>query len=285
MLVSIARLGTSGLLRVTGEPGGVIHLADGLITAISTPGAPDPEAILLRSDRVPEGGWSSAFAAAASDGRMAAELVKRDLIGAGELEALLRTGLADALFALVAGSVEECRLEEAATPALLPLDPGAEAERLLAEAGRRLGVLAGLGPPVSPDRDRLTAVPGAWTPRVGPDGQAEILALANGRRTARDMAFVLGRGVFAVTLQLSRMCDAGLLVVGSTRSPARAAGLRAVSTETAPPGPADASGSGGGPPLPRRRRGSSGQAGPRPAEKASVLRMLRTGVRREPSGG
>jgi hypothetical protein len=286
MLVSMARLRTAGLLRVTGEPGGMIYLADGRIAAISTPGAPDPEAILLRSGRVPEGGWSSAYAAAASDGRMAAELVKRDLIGAGELEAVLRTGLADALFALVAGSVEECRLEEAAaTPALLPLDPGAEAERLLAEAGRRLGVLAGLGPPVSPDRDRLTAVPGAWTPRVGPDGQAEILALANGRRTARDMAFVLGRGVFAVTLQLSRMCDAGLLVVGSTRSPARAAGLRAVSTETAPPGPADASGSGGAPPLPRRRRGGSGQAEPRPAEKASVLRMLRTGVRREPSGG
>jgi hypothetical protein len=271
---------------VTGEPGGVIHLADGRITAISTPGAPDPEAILLRSDRVPEGGWSSAFAAAASDGRMAVELVKRDLIGAGELEALLRTGLADGLFALVAGSVEECRLEEAATPALLPLDPGAEAEWLLAEAERRIGVLAGLRMPVSPDRDRLTAVQGAWTPRVGPgDGQAEILALANGRRTARDMAFVLGRGVFAVTLQLSRMCDAGLLVIGSTRSPARAAGLRAVGAETVPPGPADASSSGGAPPLPRRRRGGSGQAGPRPAEKPSVLRMLRTGVRREPSGG
>ena len=285
MLVSIARLGTSGLLRVTGEPGGLIHLADGRITAISTPGAPDPEAILLRSDRVPEGGWSSAFAAAASDGRMAAELVKRDLIGAGELEALLRTGLADALFALVAGSVQECRLEEVATPALLPLDPGAEAEWLLAEVERRLGVLAGLRTPVSPDRDRLTAVQGAWTPRVGPgDGQAEILALANGRRTARDMAFVLGRGVFAVTLQLSRMCDAGLLVIGSSRSAARAAGLRAVSAETAPPGPADAAGSGGAPPLPRRRRGG-GQAGARPAEKASVLRMLRTGVRREPSGG
>lgn len=285
MLVSIARLRTSGLLRVIGEPGGVIYLADGQITAISTPGAPDPEAILLRSGRVPEAGWSSAYAASASDGRMATELVKRDLIGAGELEAVLRTALADALFALVAGSVEECRLEEAATPALLPLDPGAGVEWLLAEAQRRLGVLAGLRMPVSYDRDRLTAVQGAWTPRVGPgDGQAEILALANGRRTARDMAFVLGRGVYAVTLQLSRMCDAGLLVIGSTRSPARGAGLRAVGAEAEAPAPAEPS-DGGAPPLPRRRRGSSGQAAPRPAEKASVLRMLRTGARREPSGG
>jgi hypothetical protein len=284
-LVSFARLRASGLLRVAGEPGGVVYLEDGRITAISTPGAPDPEVILLRSGRVPEAGWSAVYAAAASDGRMAAELVKRELVGAGELEAVLRTALADAMFALLAGLVEECRLEEAATSALLPLAPAAEAEWLLAEAARRLEVLAGLASPVSHDRDRLAAVPGAWIPRVGPgDGQAEILALANGRRTARDMSFVLGRGVYAVTLQLSRMRDAGLLVIGSTRS----AGLRAVIAESAPPSPArsaEAAGGGSAPPLPRRRRGSNGPVGPRPPEKTSVLRMLRTGVRREPSGG
>jgi hypothetical protein len=284
-LVSFARLRASGLLRVTGEPGGAVYLEDGRITAISTPGAPDPEVILLRSGRVPEAGWSAVYAAAASDGRMAAELVKRDLVGAGELEAVLRTALADALFALLAGRVEECRLEQAVTPALLPLEPAAAAEWLLAEAARRLDVLAGLASPVSHDRDRLAAVQGAWTPRVGPgDGQAEILALANGRRTARDMAFVLGRGVYAVTLQLSRMRDAGLLVIGSTRT----AGLRAVIAEPAPPSPAgsaEPAGGGSTPPLPKRRRGSSGPVGPRPPEKTSVLRMLRTGVRREPSGG
>ncbi|MGH3409465.1 MAG: DUF4388 domain-containing protein, partial [Streptosporangiaceae bacterium] len=146
-LVSFARLRASGLLRVTGEPGGSMYLEDGRITAISTPGAPDPEVILLRSGRIPEAGWSAVYAASASDGRMAAELVKRDLVGAGELEAVLRTALADALFALLAGRVEECRLEEAATPALLPLEPAAGAEWLLAEAARRLAVLAGLVSP------------------------------------------------------------------------------------------------------------------------------------------
>lgn len=283
-LVSFARLRASGVLRVTGEPGGAVYLQDGRISAISSPGAPDPEVILLRSGRIPESGWSAVYAAAASDGRMTAELVKRDLIGGGELEAVLRTAVADAMFALTAGSVEECRLEETATPPLLPLQPAATAEWLVAEAARRLGVLAGLASPVSHDRDRLTTVQGAWVPRVGPgDGQAEILALANGRRTARDMAFVLGRGVYAVTLQLSRMCDAGLLVIGSTRS----AGLRAVVAESVAPSPAGSAGTGSGsaPPLPRRRRGSSGPVGPRPPEKTSVLRMLRTGVRREPSGG
>jgi hypothetical protein len=286
-LLNCAQLRASGVLRVTGEPGGAVHLDDGKITAISTPGAPDPEVILLRSGRIPEGGWASVFAAASSDGRMAAELAKRDLIGAGELEAVLRTALADAMFVVTTGLIEDCRLEEATTAPLLPLEPPAEAGWLLAEAHRRVQVLALLASPVAHDRDRVTTVQGAWTPRVGPgDGQAEILALANGRRTARDMAFVLGRGVYAVTLQLSRMCDAGLLVIGSTRASApRRPGrdpelpVRGLAAPDADDG-SDAVAA-----LPRRRRGASGVAGPRQQEKTSVLRMLRTGNRREPSGG
>src|SRR5450755_341934 len=262
VLLDCAAKGTSGLLRVTGEPGGVIDLADGGITAISTPGAPDPEAILLRSGRVQEAGWSAAFAAAASDGRMGSELVRRELIGAGELEALLRLALADALFALAAGQVDDCHLEQSAADSLLPLQPAAEPGWLLAEAARRIQVLAALPNPIAHDRDRVASVQGAWTPRVGPgDGRAEILALANGRRSARDIAFVLGRGVYAVTLQLARMCDGGLLVIGSSR--AAAARPPGPDPASAPASADDAASRGGDdagrPPLPRRRRGSTGQ--------------------------
>ena len=49
-----AAAGMTGVLRVTGDPGGAIHLADGLVTAIETPGAPSPEVLLLRSHRVTE---------------------------------------------------------------------------------------------------------------------------------------------------------------------------------------------------------------------------------------
>jgi hypothetical protein len=272
-LANCAQLRASGVLRVTGEPGGAVHLADGRITAITTPGAPDPEVILLRSGRVPEAGWSAVFAAAAADGRMGVELVKRDLIGAGELEALLRTALADAMFAVVAGLVEDCKLEEATVSSLLPLDPPAEVGWLLAEARRRIEVLESLASPIAHDRDRVTTVQGKWTPRVGPgDGHAEIIALANGRRSARDMAFVLGRGVYSVALQLSRMCDAGLLVIDSSRPASRPRPAPAQSGKTDQP-------SGNGttpPPLPRRRRGA-GLVGARQQEKSSVLRMLRPG--------
>ena len=217
-LTVCAAAGMSGILRVTGNPGGAIHIADGLVTAVETPGAPGPEALLLRSHRVSESGWDEAFAAAAASGAlMSAELARRELIGAGELEWLLRTALADGMFALANGTVEEYRAEPGPVDFVLPLRPGAEPDSLLAETTRRIRVLATL--PARNGRDRIVAATGAVQPgvRLG-DGQDEILALADGRRTARDIAFALGRGVYATMLQLSRMQRTGLLVAVSPQA-------------------------------------------------------------------
>jgi hypothetical protein len=41
-LTVCAAAGMTGVLRVTGDPGGAIHIADGLVAAIETPGAPGP---------------------------------------------------------------------------------------------------------------------------------------------------------------------------------------------------------------------------------------------------
>jgi len=218
-IIVCAAAGMTGVLRVTGDPGGAIHLADGLVTAIETPGAPSPEVLLLRSHRLTESGWDAAFAAAAAGGQMNDELVRREMVGAGELEGLLRTALADAMFALASGTVEEYRAEPGLVDLVLPLEPAAEPDGLLTEATRRIRLLASL--PARPDRDRIVAAAGAAQPdvRLG-DGQDEILALADGRRTARDLAFALGRGVYATMLQLARMRRAGLLAT----VPSRAAG-------------------------------------------------------------
>ena len=281
----------SGVVRISGEPGGTVHLADGAVTAIDTPGAPGPEVILLRSGRVPESGWTAAFAATAISGKVGAELVRRQFVGAGELEALLRTALADAMFALAAGEFAGYEVDKAMADCLLPLEPGVEPAWLLAETSRRFDVLASLPAPVEHDRDRWTAARGgAPAGAVLGSGQETVLALANGRRTARDMAFALGRGVYAVTLQLARMHAEGLLVPAARRvMPAQPSdpGLRldgqgdahnaasrpdTTPSEQAPPAP----------PLPRRRRGNSGQPRrPRSVggqlDRAALLRLLRPG--------
>ena len=216
--------GLSGVLEVTGEPGGTIYFSGGGVVAIETPGAPGPEVILLRSGRIPEPGWAAAFATAAAGGgggggALGPELVARDLIGVGELEAVLRIALADAMFVLSGGQVATCQAEPGAVDGQLALEPPAEVGWLLAEASRRMRVLALLPGLVEHDRDRMAAAPGAVPPGVilG-HGQDEILALANGRRTPRDMAFALGRGVYATTLQLVHMYGAGLLVTASHRA-------------------------------------------------------------------
>jgi len=219
-----AAAGMQGVLRVTGNPGGAIHLTDGRVTAIETPGAPSPEVLLLRSQRVTEAGWDAAFAAAAASGhRMSAELIARQLVGSGELEALLRTALADAMFVLASGTVEDYRAEPGPVDVVLPLEPGAEPDELLAESSRRLRVVASL--PVRSYRDQLVALADATWPGVGlggvgfGGGQDEIMALADGRRNARDLAFALGRGVYATMLQLARMQQAGLLETAAPRVP------------------------------------------------------------------
>ncbi|MGD0559004.1 MAG: hypothetical protein ABSA93_29035 [Streptosporangiaceae bacterium] len=213
----------SGVLRVAGDPGGTIYLAGGGIAACETPGAPGLEAILLRSRVISEKDWDEAFAASAMAGRpMTAELVARELTGAGELEALLRITLADCVFALVNGTIDGCGTEEGPVDCLLPLDPPSKPGWLLAESTRRAQVLAAFPEPAISTGDRIAAAP-----RAARKGADDILALADGRRTARDLAFALGRGLFATLLLLTRMRADDLVVVTSSRGEPSASRERA----------------------------------------------------------
>ena len=281
-LTVCAAAGMSGILRVTGNPGGAVHITDGLVAAIETPGAPGPEALLLRSHRVSESGWDEVFAAAvAAGGLMSTELARREMIGAGELEWLLRTALADGMFALASGTIEEYRAEPGPVDFVLPLQPGAEPDSLLAETSRRIRVLAAL--PARNGRDRIVAATGAVQPgvRLG-DGQDEILALADGRRTARDLAFALGRGVYATMLQLSRMQQAGLLVAVSAQAADAAA---AQARRPAAPNDAPLASA-----LPRRQRDMPGSSRRpwvpgRAPELRAPLGLLRTRAARDTGPG
>jgi hypothetical protein len=280
----------SGVLQVLGDPGGVIFFAHGQITAITTPGAPGPERLLAATGRIPppEGDHQGQEkrprrkdSGPGQDPGPAAVVA-----GAGELEAVLRLALADALFAIAAGSIDGYHLASPPGTPRLALPGGVPAGELLAEAARRLEVLDGLPNPISPDRDLIVYVQGGPSSGVVPGpGQREILALANGRRTARDVAFALGRGVYAVTLEIDRMRGAGLVLIdpGTVRVPPYL-GLAGAAGDPYPP-PAPGQGS-----IPRRRRGSTPSAAPPPApaqaqpDRNGLMRLLRAGVgvRRNP---
>jgi hypothetical protein len=204
----------SGVLQVDGRPGGSVYFSSGRISACETSGAPSLEVVLLRTRRIAEADWDAAFSAAAVGRRqVTAELVGRELIGAGELEALLRIALADAMFALLTGPVSGW-LAAPQADCLLPLTPSAQAGWLIAEATRRGQVLAAFPGPTLSARDRITAAPGAGRSgyRLGPDQDA-ILTLADGRRTARDLAFALGRGLYETMLELARMRAGNAVVI------------------------------------------------------------------------
>jgi hypothetical protein len=283
-LLDCATSRLSGVLRVTGRPGGAIHFWDGRITAAETPGAPGVEVILLRSGRIDEAGWDAAFAAAAVTGReMRNELIGRELIGAGELEALARIAVADAVFAVAYGLVEICRADASADGPMVTLSPGDEAEWLLAETARRIQSLRAFPAPIIHTRARVATVPGAIKPGlVLGRGRDDLATLADGRRTARDMAFVLGRGVYATMLELGRMQRDGLIMTdsGTAASPAEAADASPSPTLANRAGPPSA--------LPRRRKERAEQpariGGVRDLPSAFRLLKFRYGEGTSPGG-
>ncbi|WP_176611284.1 hypothetical protein [Actinomadura sp. WMMB 499] len=218
----------TGTLRVEGSPGGAVALRGGLVVAASTPAAPGPEPLLLRSGRISEADWTAAYAAGAPGGRLADELVRRGLLGAAGLQVVTRTAIVDAVFAMALGGVRTCTAVPAGSgadepPVPLPADPGLPADRVAREVERRMAALDAWSPlpltaPLSP-RSRPRATPAARDASVGPDRRA-VLDRANGRRTPRDIAFVLGRGLFSVLTDLATLYEDGLVEEGQADGPA-----------------------------------------------------------------
>ncbi|MEU8385901.1 hypothetical protein [Streptosporangium sp. NPDC048865] len=251
-LVRFSREGFSGMLRVEGGPGGALWVRDGLVVAATTPAAPGPESLLLRSGRVSEKDWTDAYTTGAPADRLAAELAERGVIGEAALEAVCLAALFDAVFAMVLSGVESCAAE-AVGPGdrlpLLPVRPGVEHERLARETARRMGHAErwremGLSMRVRPVPPAVPAPTLLGSDRI----RRAVLERANGRRTPRDIAFVLGKGLFAVMSEIARMIEERVLELGAPVSAADGVPVPAPG-ESAGENPADR--------LPRRRPGTS----------------------------
>ncbi|MGC5562767.1 DUF4388 domain-containing protein [Streptomyces sp. FR-108] len=210
--------GHSGTVRVSGSPGGTIHLRDGLIVAVETPGAPSATSVLLTPGRIDDETWLAACAAEPDTDRLGGYLVSAGLIGAAELEVVCTAAVFDAAFAMAIGPPGGWTLD-GPEPAL-HAGAGVEPRRLTEETTRRIARLSGpWGAPGELARIRPAAVPDAGLRRGLPDRHRAVLSTVNGRRTARDMAFTLGRGLFAIMLDLTRL-EAQDLIRWETGGPA-----------------------------------------------------------------
>ena len=202
----------TGKLRVSGRPGGVFHLRDGCVVAVESPGAPGPEARLLRSGRVSGEQWAALLRESGGTRWPEAGLVAHGYAGAAQLRVVCMMAMQDAAFAVVAGDVEACDPLDAAFEPYAPVAFGEAPGRLLQDAARKLAAVAALPQPVRPDRERPVpaAVPDEIRDQLPPPHK-ELLAHADGRRTARDIAFATGLGAYTVTVGMARMLGEGLL--------------------------------------------------------------------------
>ncbi|MFF3483473.1 hypothetical protein ACFYXC_09330 [Streptomyces sp. NPDC002701] len=204
LLRSLHDEGYSGTVRVSGSPGGTIHLRDGLIGAVETPGAPTATSVLLTPGRIDDETWLAACAAERDTDRLGGYLVAAGLIGAAELEVVCTAAVFDAAFAMAIGPPGGWTLGDP-EPTLLG-GPGVTPRRLTEETTRRITRLSGpWGAPGELARVRPAPVPDAGLRRGLSDRHRSVLTTVNGRRTARDVAFTLGRGLYAIMLDLTRL--------------------------------------------------------------------------------
>ncbi|WP_329177449.1 hypothetical protein [Streptomyces sp. NBC_01477] len=239
----------TGAIEVEGGPGGTLFLRDGLVGAVESPAAPSARSLLLKSQRIDEQDWAAALTAVAEGAELATELTGRGLITAAELSVVCTAAVFDGAFAMALQPVTGWRTEPGREPELAAW-PGQEPARLTEETASRLRVLRERLPSIG-EFARTPVRPANRTEldRLGARGRTLLLG-ANGRRTPRDLAFALGRGVYPVMLDLARLSSRGFVA----RDPDPLASRPLLTARTADqPSPSGA----GDSPLPRRRPGTN----------------------------
>ncbi|MFC6087057.1 hypothetical protein [Sphaerisporangium aureirubrum] len=220
-LLRCGQEGFSGILQADGSPGGNVRFSSGLVISAFSPAAPGPESLLLRSGRITEEDWTRAYSAGAPTGHLADELVKISSLGVAGLESVCLSAVFDAVFAIALCGVGDVRLDPAGPGDLappLPAQPGVDPQRLVRETVRRLATTATWRPMNLTFRSRPVATAAFSLPVISStELRRAILKHANGRRTARDIAFALGRGLFAVLTEIAHMVEDGLLTLDRGR--------------------------------------------------------------------
>ncbi|SHN29621.1 DUF4388 domain-containing protein [Cryptosporangium aurantiacum] len=257
-LRELATLGATGALHVeAGGGGAVLYLHEGRVGHIDAEAAPGIGAVLTASGRLSTDVWESVLTVGAPSGRVGALLVEQGYLSQGELELCVNGALFDAAFFALGAEPTSVRFAADETSwfgGALRVD----VERLVREVAHRRELLTTAFP--SSEFDEAPLVLASRLPRdqVVVDGlRWELLLNADGRRTPLDLARQLGRGGFAMLLEVRRLAAIGLVQPPSATGAAPVVGGR-----PAAPGVSDspASGAAGRPAVTAYRPAIGGAA-------------------------
>ncbi|SHN36681.1 hypothetical protein [Cryptosporangium aurantiacum] len=214
----------TGALHVEGTVGGSIYLVDGEVYYVHTSAAPGVDCLLQASGTVSPAVFQTAWTAGAAAGQVGEVLIKSGALSRGEAELCTSAAIIDGAYVLLTASPAE------AGP--VRFAPG---EGHWWGALRRVGT-AGLDAQVRKRRRLLERTPPGdiddqpvvAAGRLGrhhvvlTDVQWELIVHADGRRSPRELARLLGRSAFNSVLEARRLVTAGLIRVaarGTTEAP------------------------------------------------------------------
>lgn len=262
VLTQLAGAEQTGALYVEGEPGGTVYLADGLVCYAESPAAPDAGELLTASGRVPAHVWHTVVSGTPGTGA-GAQLVAQGHLTQGELELCLLGALYDAAFFALPPAPARVRFEEGGTHPLGGVCR-VDAAVLGRELTRRRKQLDEAHAGSAVDGAPITPALRAPVPRLALSAtQWELVVHADGKRTAADLARLLGRAGYHTLLELRRLAAAGLVTVDGDDGP--------MGPEPAAPPPTPL------PALPVPEGNGNGRSAPR---KAGIARKPASPARR-----
>ncbi|MFB9737278.1 transcriptional regulator [Streptomyces thermocoprophilus] len=215
----LTRLAAERATGVLVREGGALYLAGGLVLHAESPYAPGIGTLLTAGGVLPAEEWWRAAGIAGDLPGTARLLLAGGRLTPAALEICHLHALYDAAYFALAPSSSPGRFHYGPAPDAdgpLPAVPVAAVER---EVLRRRALLHRLWPDALLDgvpllRSTPVAAPGVTT------RQAAVLSLADGVRTAPDIALAQGRRVFPTLVEVRRLAAAGLL--GTPPPPAAA---------------------------------------------------------------
>ncbi|MET9863523.1 transcriptional regulator [Streptomyces smyrnaeus] len=198
--------------RATGaftRAAGTLFLVDGEVVHAESGAATGLELLLTRCCPLSQADWEAALSRAGREGGVAQHLVACGLVPAGVLDLCRRTALYDAAFFVLATGGGAGRFRRGVRDRL-GVSRGLAPTAVERETARRLALLDRIWPDARVDV--LPPVPTAPIPPTVPGRQLPILQLADGARTATDIARILGRPTFHLLVELRRLAAGGLVV-------------------------------------------------------------------------